>query len=113
MQDIAGGLDPVVEECGLHLPDHRTLHAKVHVAPVIRVLGMALPLIRDPDPAGEADVTVAYEHFAVGAIIDAARVIPSQWVVSLHLDTGTAHPLHQLAIYLLAPHPIEHDVNTY
>ncbi len=53
MQDFAGGLDPVIDECRLQLGDSWPFDAKMRVAPFIRLLPVAKPLIGDPHSTGE------------------------------------------------------------
>ena len=40
------------------------------VAPVLGVVGVAVPFVGDAGAAGEADAAVNDEEFAVGAVVD-------------------------------------------
>jgi hypothetical protein len=53
--------------------NRRTLHANLHVPPVVLVLGVSEPLIGDAGPAGEADAPVDNQRLAVRAVIEPSR----------------------------------------
>ncbi len=93
MQHIAGCLDPVVEEGRLHLADYRAFDLEVHVAPMIGILGMAAPLIGDSNTAGEAQVAIDDQHFAMGPVVDPRHRIPAQRVIAHDLDSRLLHAI--------------------
>jgi hypothetical protein len=63
-------LEPVVEEGRLHLRDGGTLQAEVAVTPVLRILRVARPVVRDADSAREGHPPVHDEQLAMGPVID-------------------------------------------
>ena len=111
VEDHAGGLDPVVVEGGLHLRHHRALDAEVQVAPVVGVLRMAFPLVGDADAAGESHRAVDHQQLAMGAIVEAADVVPLERPVLLDVDAGVAHALEQVVLHLDAAGPVQHHVD--
>jgi hypothetical protein len=54
MQHLARHLDPVLHERRLHLRDRGTLETEVRVAPVVRILRVAAPLVADAGAAGNS-----------------------------------------------------------
>ena len=111
MQHITGRLDPVVQKGGLHLGYHGTLDPKVHVAPVIRVLRMAAPLIGDTNTAGKARVTVDDQNLPMSAIVDPCQGVPAQRVIPLDLDSRLLHAANHCVVDFFAAHPIQHHVD--
>ena len=91
VQDVAGGLDPVVEKRRLHLRGDGTGDLEVHVAPVLGILGVARPLIRDPDAAGEAQRSIDDQDLAMRAVIQSAERVPAHAVIALDLDPAALH----------------------
>jgi hypothetical protein len=53
LQHPAGGLHPVVDEGGLGVDDGGSFNAVMGNAPVVRIPGVAAPLVGDPDSAGD------------------------------------------------------------
>ena len=94
-QQLAAALHPVVHEGELHLRDHRPLHAHHRLAPVVLLVGVAEPLVRDADAAGEADRAVDDEELAVRAVVEAREGVPAQRVVPLHVDAVALHEVDQ------------------
>ena len=88
MQHLAAHLHPVVEERRLHLRDHRALDAEVRVAPVVRILRVARPLVGDAHAAGEPDAAVDHQELAVRAVVEPREVVPVGRMVALDLDAG-------------------------
>ena len=85
---------------------------KCDVAPVVGVLGVALPLVGDADAAGEADAPVDHQQLAVGAVVHAAEVVPVQRVVALARSTpASRHRVEQVARPSAAAGPVEHDID--
>ena len=77
-QRFAGGGDPVVLENRLHLLRRRTLHPKLHVAPVFGIVGVAVPRIGDADAAVERYLSIDDQQFAMRAIVDPVQAVPVQ-----------------------------------
>ena len=50
---ITADFDPVIHKDRLHLRHHGTLDTIVRIAPMLRILGMASPLICDTNTAGD------------------------------------------------------------
>ena len=105
---FAGRLQPVLGEAGLQRHDARPLDLDLHVAPVLRVLGVAGPVIGDARAAGEAQPAVDDERLAMGAVVEAPeragadRVEPRQLAAArledlqdLGADGGRAHRVEQ------------------
>jgi hypothetical protein len=113
LQHLARGLDPVVEEGGLHLRHGRAFDPVVRIAPVFGIFGVAQPLVGDAHATGEADLAVHHQQFAVGAVVDAAQVVPVQRVVELHFDAGVLHFLQQLVVDALAAGPVDQHVHRH
>ena len=109
VQYFARDLDPVVVERGLDLRDDRTFDLEVHVAPMVRVLRMALPLVGDADAACEADRAVDDQQLAVRTVVQAAEVVPLEWPVHPDLDAGLPQLLQERVLDLDAAGPVDHD----
>ena len=111
VQHLAGDLDPVVHEHGLHLRDHRPFGPKVRVAPVLGILGIAAPDVGDADTAGEPDRAVDDEHLAVRAVVHPVEVVPDGLVELADADSGVDHRRELIGVELAAAEPIEEDVD--
>ena len=73
VEEVQVGLGPVGEKGGAEPVDRRPVDAEVGVPPFVLVAGVALPLVGDPDAAGERDRLVDDEHLAVGPVVEPAR----------------------------------------
>src|SRR5262245_46008833 len=104
MQYLSRDLDPVVMKSCLHLGDSGPFDAIVRVAPVIPVLRIAGPEVRNADAAGEADPAVHDEQLAVRAVVEASERVPMGTVVALHLDACPFHLLDIARVDLAAAH---------
>lgn len=111
IEHAAGCLDPVVVEGGLHLRHHRAFDTVMRVAPVLRVLRIAHPLVSHADAAGEADAAIDHQQLAMGAVVDAVQVVPGQRAVAMHLHPGVGHVLDQRGIHLQAAAPVDGDAH--
>src|SRR5688572_19505477 len=111
VQHFARDLDPVVVERGLHLRDDRTFDLEVHVAPMVRILRMALPLVGDADAACEADRAVDHQQLAVRTVVQAAEVVPLEWPVHADRDTGLSQLPEERVLDLDAAGPVDHDLD--
>ena len=113
LQHLASRLDPVVHERSLHLCDRGPFEPVVRVAPVLRVARVAVPLVADADPAGEADLAVDDQQLAVRAVVHAREVVPVQRVEPVHLDARRGHLVQHLLVHLLAAHPVDEQVHAH
>ena len=111
LQDLAGGLDPVVHERRLHLRNRGPFDAVVRVAPVLRRFGVAIPVVGDTDAAGEADLAVHDQELAVRAVVHAREVVPAKWMVVLYLDTRGYHAVDEAGLHFLAADPVDQDMD--
>jgi hypothetical protein len=75
---------------------------KVHISPVMGILGVASPLIGNPHTAGEPDLAVDDKYFSVRAIVELSQAIPVKRVIALDFDSGTAHFCQQSRSHLFA-----------
>jgi hypothetical protein len=66
---ITADFDPVVHKDRLHLRHHGTLDTIVRIAPMLRILGMASPLICDTNTARKTGLSVDNQQLAVCAIV--------------------------------------------
>ena len=89
------GLGPVVEEGRPQAIHARTFDAEVGVAPLVGIPRVALPQVRDPDAAGEADGLVDDEHLAVRAMVDLAEPEAPERAEPAHLNPGILHVVDQ------------------
>ena len=69
---------------------HGTFQAHGRVAPMLLVLAVAEPLIRDAVAERVADCTVDDEKLAVRAVIEATQVPPGRTAVFGQLDASIA-----------------------
>ena len=111
VEDFALSLDPVVHEGGLQLGDRGPLQLKVRIPPVFFVLGVAEPLVRDSDAAGETDLAVHDQKFPVRSVVDARKVVPAERMVLLDLDAGGPHLFEEAAFHPAASDPVEKHVD--
>src|SRR6185503_7623532 len=72
-QDVAGRLQPVLDEGALEPRDDRTLDADVRVAPMALRSSVARPFRAHARPARESDLAVDDEHAAMIALVVAAE----------------------------------------
>jgi hypothetical protein len=74
---FAESLNPVFLKRVLQLGHERTFHSSLYVMPMLRILGVAGPLICKPNAAGEANSSVndqdAPVRAAIGAMIRQRR----------------------------------------
>ena len=94
------GLDPVVQERRLELVDDRALHAKVRVAPVVLVLGVAQPLVGHADTAGESYSPVHDQQLAMGAVVEPVDRVPAERPIQHDLHAGVPHLLENVTVGL-------------
>src|ERR1043165_6552842 len=66
--------DPVLAERALHVIDDRSFDAKAGIAPVLFVLRLSGPLLRDAVAADVADAAVDDHQLAMVAIVEAPDV---------------------------------------
>ena len=107
--DLAGRLEPVLRERPLQATDHRPLDPDVRVAPVLGVLRVAGPLVRDADAPGEGDAAVGQEELAVGAVVAAPDGVGPGRTEAADTDPGLLHPGDQVGVHLDRPHGVEED----
>src|SRR5690606_16943088 len=62
-------LEPLVPKAGLEVAHAGASKAEVRLAPLAGAARVALPLLRDADAAGEADLLVADEQLAMRALV--------------------------------------------
>ena len=109
-QHVAGALEPVLGERTLEAAHDRAADAHVGVAPVVGVLGVAGPLLGDPDPAGEADLAVHDQQLAVRAVLEPADRVRLGRAKPAEGDARLAHLLDQPAVHLGAADGVDQDV---
>ena len=107
------GLEPVVHERGLELRDHGSFDSKVGVAPVLRVLGVAQPLVGHTHPAGEPDAPVHDQQLPVGAMIEVVELVKVERTVEHHLDARLSKPLDVVLVDFLGSRPVDHDMRAH
>ena len=110
-QDRAGRLHPVLQEPAVETAHRRPLHAQVGVAPVVPVLAVAGPLLRDAHPAGEADASVHDQDLAVRPVVHLVGAVPAGWPEPGHDDARGPQPLHERPVHLGSAHRVEQDVH--
>src|ERR671910_849093 len=98
---------------GTKSANHGAAQADVCVAPVVRVLGVAGPLLGDTDAAGEPDLPVHDQELAVGAVLEPLDRVGLRRPEEAHLNAGLAHLLDQLAIHLGRADRVEDHVALY
>src|SRR5689334_16944822 len=113
MQDVARYLEPIVMKRSLHLSGRRTLDAKMRIAPVLGVLRLAIPLVRDTDAAGKTDAAVDDQQLAVRAVVEPRERVPVRPVVAAHFDACGLHFLDVRIVDLPAAYPVEQDMNVH
>src|SRR6266851_3001254 len=98
--NFAGLLDPVFAERSLQAIDDRTADAESCIAPMLAVLRVALPLLRETEAADVPDATVDDHEFAVIAIVHATEIAETQRMERTDLYAGVLHQLRELAVHL-------------
>ena len=78
---------------------------------MVGILGIAIPLVGDADTAGETDPAIHHQQLAVGAVVEAAEVVPLQRPVLLHIDPGILQALQHAVLHLDAAGPIDHHLD--
>ena len=110
VQERAPGLNPVIEECRLHLGHDRPLNLELGITPVVGILRVARIKVRDPQPAGEPHPAIHHQELPVGPVVETLEVVPSERVVFNDFDAGRSHLLQQCLVQLLRSHPIHQHV---
>src|SRR5665213_173373 len=103
VQHIAGGLLPVVAEDRLHFRDGRPLDAKVCIAPMVRVLRMPCPFLRDAHTAGIADAAVDDENLAMRSVVQLVQVVPARTMVATNMHARCSISFRYAASILALP----------
>src|SRR3981081_3754415 len=87
------------------------------IAPMFRILRVAIPFIGNTDAASEPDFSIDNQQFAMGAIVDAEgpvpkiRLVGSERIVFGDFNAGLFHELDGSVIELACALPIENDVH--
>ena len=77
MQHLGTSLNPIVHEGRLHVGNRRSLQTKMGITPVLRRLGVAKPLIRNPHTAGEANLAVNHQQLSVRPMVHPGQAVPA------------------------------------
>ena len=109
-QHLAGRLEPVLGERAEQPAHDRAAHAHVGVAPVVGVLGVAGPLLRDPDAAGQPDAAVGDEDLAVRAVGEPPPRVGLRRAEARDADAAVDHPLEHVGLHLHAAHRVDDHV---
>ena len=80
-------------------PDDWPPYTDVSVAPVVRVVRVPGPLLRDPDTAGHGDLPIGDEHPAVRAVREPAQRVRTDRPEAADLDARIRHPPHLPAVH--------------
>ena len=113
VQHMAGDLDPVLHEGGLHVRHRGAFEAEMRVAPVLRILRIAAPFVGDADAAGIADAPVDHHDLAMRAVVDGGEGVPAQRVVLLDFHPGGLHLLDRAVVDLAAAEGVEQHVHLH
>ena len=111
LQEHASGRHPMLDERGLHLRDDRADDPEVAVPPVVGILGIAVPLVRDAHAARESDSSVDDQEFAVRPVVDAIEAVPMEWLILLHLDATRAHGVQLRRVHLCGPDRVDDEMH--
>ncbi len=98
-EHVAGALEPVLREGTLEPAHDGPAHPDVRVAPVVRVLGVAGPLLGDAHAAREADGAVHDQELPVRAVLEPLHRVRLGRAEEAHLHARVAHLAHELAVH--------------
>ena len=107
VQHVAACFQPVGHEDGLQLGDDWPGNFVMIIAPVLRRIGIASPLIRDSDTADETNFSIDNQQFAMTAIVVAARIQPKDRMILDDFDTRFAQSCQIFHAHLICPLGIE------
>jgi hypothetical protein len=96
-QDLAARVGPVLAEDRLHLRRDGAGGAHHDVAPLVRVAGVAQPLVGDAEAAGEADPAVHHQDLAVRPAADLVEAPQPDGVEHVGLDPRLLQAVEQRA----------------
>src|SRR5437870_2979684 len=111
MQQHAASLKPVIHKDRLQLRHDRTFNTVVSIAPMLRRLAVAGPLIGNSHAADESGRAIYDEKLSVSAVVVAAQVPPEQSMVLLGLNPGAFHERKVLLSHFVCALGIENDVD--
>src|SRR5688572_21385272 len=83
----------------------------MRVPPMVRILRVARPYIRNADSAGVAYLAIDDQQLAVGPIIEPADRIPVRTVIAPDLDTCLFHLGDIRILHLAAADPVDQNVH--
>ena len=75
------------------------------------MLRVAVPLVGDAHPAGEADASIDDQQLAVSAVVELVECVPARWMVFFDLDSRVAHGIQKAAVDLAATDPVDQDMD--
>src|SRR4051812_3124294 len=102
MKDLASRFHPIVDECGLELPDDRASDHIMGVAPVLGRIRIAHPDVGDPRSASETKLAVYNKQLAMRAVVELlgpADFVPAKRVIFYDMDARIGHELQIVFIY--------------
>jgi hypothetical protein len=102
-------LNPIVHEGALQGGNDRSFDSIVRVSPVVGILRIVSPLIRDP--ARKTYAAVDDQQLAAGAMVDAAKAHEVDLVIAFNLHARVFHPLKSLGVDLFTAEPVEQHVH--
>src|SRR4051812_29165264 len=101
-------------KCALHPSDQRTFDTGMRIAPMIRRLSVAAPLVSESDPSSEADLSVDDQVAAMAATIGAIETIGEGRMIVAELASFALHVIDILVVELsTGADPIQDDANSH
>ena len=98
--DLACLFDPVFAERSLQAIDDRSGHAKARVAPMVVILRVSFPFLRESETADVSDAAVDDGQLPMIAIVHASEIAEPQRMKCPELNARFAHRLREPAIHL-------------
>src|SRR5688572_26886821 len=108
-QNLAGGIGPELDEGGLERPRGPASHADHGVVPMIGVLRVAEPHVRERSTTGEAHGSVYHDRPAVAAPVEARERADPQGSEPRPTAAGFLEPSPLRARHLAPPEPVEEN----
>ncbi len=82
------------------MPDHWARDAEMRIAPMLWILRVAGPFLRDAHATGKTRVPVDHQQLAVRAVVHAAEPGPVRLVIAEHFGTAIAQHLQIASVHL-------------
>ena len=113
VEQLVVGLGPVVEERGSEPIDGRATDQEVGVAPLALVPRIALPLVGDPDAAGEGRGLVDDHDLAVRAVVDLRGPHRCGLAEPPDPDAGVLHHVDESVLDRVRPPAIQQQADAH